>query len=239
MSEVIEVLAMSVLSPESGGDRRVAMLPTLPQSFEEWKSVYEPSDDTFLLCDALEQDRAYLNATRPQVVLEVGSGSGCVITFLAKLLQVDGGLQTHCLATDINPAAVLATMATARANGVAVDVIRTGLVDGLLAGLISRGGVDVLLFNPPYVPTPDEEVGGSGIEASWAGGEDGRVVIDKFLPLLPLILSPTGRCYLVLVQDNKPAQITKLLSTRFNLKSEIVLRRQAFNESLQIMMIQR
>ena len=27
-------------------------------------------------------------------------------------------------------------------------------------------------------------VGGSGIEASWAGGLDGRVVIDRFLPLL-------------------------------------------------------
>jgi release factor glutamine methyltransferase len=221
------------------GKRAVAVLPTLPQSCEEWKCVYEPSDDTFLLCDALEQDRAYLHASRPQVALEVGSGSGCVITFLAKLLQDDGGLQTQCLATDINPAAVQATMATARANGVAVDVIRTGLVDGLLEGLISRGGVDVLLFNPPYVPTPDEEVGGSGIEASWAGGEDGRVVIDKFLPLLPRILSPTGRCYLVLVQDNKPAQITKLLSARYNLKSDIVLRRQAFNESLQIMMITR
>ena len=27
-------------------------------------------------------------------------------------------------------------------------------------------------------------VGGDGIEASWAGGEDGRVVIDKFLPMI-------------------------------------------------------
>jgi release factor glutamine methyltransferase len=63
-----------------------------------------------------------------------------------------------------------------------VDIIRTHLVDALLDGL--KNNVDVLIFNPPYVPTPEEEVGGCGIEAAWAGGENGRVVIDKFLPLV-------------------------------------------------------
>jgi methylase of polypeptide subunit release factors len=63
---------------------------------------------------------------------------------------------------------------------VPIEVVRSSLLGGLEDRL--RGRVDVLLFNPPYVPTPDEEVRGCGIEAAWAGGEDGRRVIDVFLP---------------------------------------------------------
>ena len=51
-----------------------------------------------------------------------------------------------------------------------------------------RHSVDLLLFNPPYVPTDDEEASGAqsgaDIEGSWAGGKDGMRITDILLDQL-------------------------------------------------------
>jgi len=241
----------------------------------DYEEVYEPSEDTYLVCDAIEQDRKYLHEElKPKLVVEVGCGSGCVITFLAQLLQSCDATKTcQCIATDINPKALDVTTRTAKANDVTVECVQTlDLVTGLEDRLHHK--VDVLVFNPPYVPTPDEEVWdpskhtlfslGEGeeaektrpklegtdldslITASWAGGENGRIVIDRFLPLLPSLLSPRGlndddknggRCYLVLVEENKPGEIIQIVES-LGLTGRIVLDRRARNEGLQIMLIE-
>lgn len=69
-----------------------------------------------------------------------------------------------------------------------MEIVQTRFTDGLDQSL--QNAVDVLICNPPYVPTPDDEVdygiigisNGGGIAAAWAGGENGRKVIDLFLP---------------------------------------------------------
>lgn len=136
---------------------KVAKLPSLDHlTMEDFQDVYEPSDDTFLLCDAIENDRAHLTTVRPSLVLEVGCGSGCVITFLSMLLKEEG-VPCVSMATDINPCAAACARRTAAANDVQVDVVLTNLVTAVHEKLHHK--VDVLLFNPPYVPTPSEEIG--------------------------------------------------------------------------------
>ena len=57
--------------------------------------------------------------------------------------------------------------------------------------------IDIILWNPPYVPTPTEEILkptlensklDNTIQASWAGGTNGREVIDRFLLHIPVPL---------------------------------------------------
>lgn len=112
--------------------------------------------------------------------------------------------------------------------------MRTDLVSGLrLSGL-----VDLLLFNPPYVPSPADEVGGAGISAAWAGGPRGRVVIDRFLTILPGLLSPAGVAYMVAVADNDVPELLDRLGT-MGLSAQVVLSRSADEERLAIIRARR
>ncbi|KAG8908525.1 hypothetical protein FRB99_005885 [Tulasnella sp. 403] len=146
----------------------------------DYEHVYEPAEDTFILLDALEQDAAQLIALQPRVCLEIGSGSGCVSAFIGSILGSSGCLY---LATDINARATEATARTGERNQIPISPVLTSLCDGLQNRLAHR--VDVLLFNPPYVPTSRDESlvaqGGRDIAGAWAGGMDGMEVTDMLL----------------------------------------------------------
>jgi release factor glutamine methyltransferase len=93
---------------------------------------------------------------------------------------------------------------------------------------------DLLVFNPPYVPTSSAELGGAGIARSWAGGVRGREVLDRLLESVDDLLSPTGLLYLVVIKENDPEDVQRRLSER-GMDSEAVARRRAGKEELRIL----
>lgn len=135
--------------------------------------VYSPDADTFLLLDAARSE------VKPgDRVLEVGTGSGHIAAELVR----------HCdiVATDINPHAVLC----AKERG--VDVIRGDLFSGI------RSTFDLILFNPPYLPTqPDERID-DWLEYALDGGGSGRDVIERFAAGVARVLAPSGRILLLI-----------------------------------------
>ncbi|MEE6480419.1 hypothetical protein FKM82_012567 [Ascaphus truei] len=193
----------------------------------DFTDVYDPAEDTFLLIDALEKDAEELKS-RVGICLEVGCGSGVVSAFVASLI----GPNAWYLCTDINPSAASCTLETARTNKVHIDPIITDLVKGLLPRL--QGQVDLLVFNPPYVVTPPEEVGSHGIEAAWAGGKIGREVMDRLFPLVPKLLSDTGLFYLLALKENNPDEIVEKMKT-YGVTGSKTLSRQAGREHLTIL----
>ncbi|KAI8877232.1 S-adenosyl-L-methionine-dependent methyltransferase [Backusella circina FSU 941] len=213
------------------------MIPTPDLSHftrEDYEKVYEPAEDTFLLLDALEEDEQLLKSLKPRICLEIGSGSGCVTTLLSKILGASNAIY---FTTDINEFACKATIQTGLKNQVSsIETIRTSLVDGILPRLSNK--VDVLCFNPPYVVTTHEEVGSHGIEAAWAGGIDGREVIDELLPKIKSILSPQGIFYLLLINENKPQEVVNIMMEQHEMKAEIIMQRRAGRERQYIVKIQ-
>ncbi|OBZ80078.1 HemK methyltransferase family member 2 [Grifola frondosa] len=217
------------------------MIPTPDLSHltrEDYEHVYEPAEDTFILLDALEQDAEELRSISPLVCLEIGSGSGCVSSFVGSILGDSAALY---LATDINPNACKCTQRTGRQNKIPVEPITASLVGPLLPRL--RHSVDILLFNPPYVPTfsseADDAQQDADIAGAWAGGSDGMEVTDILLEEVEAygvrpqdLLSPKGRFYLVAVKQNDLSNICKRMLLKHKLKGEVVLQRRAGREHL-------
>ncbi|CAL1696248.1 unnamed protein product [Somion occarium] len=217
------------------------MIPTPDLSHltrRDYESVYEPAEDTFILLDALEQDADELRNMQPSISLEIGSGSGCVSSFIGTIL---GPSNTLYLATDINERAASCTARTGRQNNIPIEPIIANLVAPLRSRL--RHAVDILVFNPPYVPTFESEAEDAqttrNIQGAWAGGANGMQVTDLLLEQVDDLLSSQGRFYLVAVKQNDVPAIQERMRQRFNLRSDVVLQRRAGREHLLILRFQR
>lgn len=196
------------------------MLPTPSTSHCNYSHIYEPSEDSYLLLDtlALPLEIIFLSARFPPesptpLVLEVGTGSGVVLAFATEnSSHIFGRQDIVSLGTDVNSFACVATRQTV--GGGCVDTLQ-----GDLATPLRKGMVDVLIFNPPYVPTetlpiPPKE-GDDGewerdshlLALSYAGGMDGMETTDRLLAELPHVLSDRGVAYILLCAQNKPEAI--------------------------------
>jgi release factor glutamine methyltransferase len=209
-----------------------------PHFVDSEKFVYSPSHDTFLLMNAIENDLQTTPNFRPLICIEVGGGSGLVITFLAKQLGSRGSCAAF-FATDLNLNACHSIQQTGKMNEQRIEVLNCDLTSPLdfrLCGL-----VDILIFNPPYVPTDHTEMiiaqhshsnSTDSIVASWAGGLNGREVVDRFLPSIPSLLAPNGRCYIVALKENNPSEMMTLMKTQHHMNSRIIAQQFSISEHL-------
>ena len=74
------------------------------------------------------------------------------------------------------------------------------------------------------------------MEAAWAGGLDGREVIDEFIDRLPSILREGGSCYLLVIQENGINSIRKKLE-ELGFKVSNVMKREVLSERQLILRI--
>jgi release factor glutamine methyltransferase len=133
------------------------------------ESVYQPAEDSALLAKS-----AVEVVTDGDRVLDVGTGSGYVA---AKAAEAGG----NAVGVDLSPLACR----EAADNGVSV-------VRGDLLAPFRDDSFDLVVFNPPYLPTPADAEWDDWMEHALSGGEDGRRLIDPFLSSVARVLAPSG-----------------------------------------------
>ena len=223
------------------------MLSTPSTSHVDTNRIYEPAEDSFLLLDALSapSEIAFLTArfslvTPTPLVLEVGTGSGVVLAFVnTHARMIFGREDVLTFGVDVNGEACAATGETIRRateGGGGVGGIFLGTAQGDLTAALRPGVVDVLVFNPPYVPTDElpSPIIAAGrscstrisksdkldedsylLSLSYAGGLDGMEVTNRLLDQLPHMLSLErgGVAYILLCGQNKPEEVSERIRT--------------------------
>jgi release factor glutamine methyltransferase len=113
-----------------------------------------------------------------------------------------------------------------------VGLVRADLTAGI------RGRFDLVLFNPPYLPTRAGERLDDWLERALDGGESGREVIANFVPDLPRILAPGGRVLVVVSHLTGESEVLDLF-TRAGFSAEITRRTTAEGEELMVLKVWR
>lgn len=141
--------------------------------------------------------------------LDLGTGSGCLAIALAVNCPA-----TRVMAVDISPEALALARLNAARHGVA-DRIEFRPADGL-AGLVVAGRFDLLVSNPPYIPSAEiaslqPEVRDFDPRLALDGGPDGLVLIRRLAREALPFLQPDGRLMLEF-GDGQAAAVRQIFS---------------------------
>lgn len=146
-----------------------------------------PRPETELL---VEEVLRLINERGGQVkVLDVCTGSGCIAVAVAKFAGVD------VTAVDISPAALALAAENASMHSVNIQLVQSDLFDG-----IKGQPFDVIISNPPYIPTA--ELGQLQAELTHEpklaldGGADGLDIYRRLVPASLEYLVPGGALFL-------------------------------------------
>jgi release factor glutamine methyltransferase len=180
---------------------------------ETHNEVYTPSDDSYLLAENS-------GACKDDIVLDVGTGSGIQALTAAQHAK-------KVLAVDINPHALETAKKNAKLNKIKNIEFRES---NLFEKIKPEEKFDLIIFNPPYVPSDEKYMLGK----AWAGGKKGRAVIDKFIDQAPEHLNSGGRIMLLISSINEPGEVIKKLEEK-KLTVTITAKKKLFFEELMIL----
>ncbi len=145
--------------------------------------VYDPAEDTFLLLDVIK-------INNDDSVLEIGTGCGLIALACAVL-----GANVIC--TDINPLAIELVKKNYLMNQNILKGNFEVRIGDIFSPILSNESFDVIIFNPPYLPTKKEDLVGGWFDTASNGGKDGLLYTKKFIKELPSYLNKYGSAYFV------------------------------------------
>ena len=146
----------------------------------------------------------------PIRILDIGTGSGAIAIALAHHLP-----DAQIIAVDISPAALAIARENADRNTVAIRFLESNLL-----GAVSGEEFDMIVSNPPYVPTADRdslsvEVRDHEPALALFAGKDGLDIYRRLIPVAFAALTSGGHLLLEIGYDQSDSIFALLDGTGF------------------------
>ena len=206
----------------------------------DFKNVYEPAEDTFLLIDSITNDlineKEKNKLLNPIKSIEIGCGNGLVSCCYLDILKKENFKLEKHFCIDINKDALNLTEKLIKNYNLNDKVYF--IESDLFSNFKNNEKFDIIIFNPPYVTTDDDEykraLEKKDIYASWAGGKKGSETIFKFISQLKDFIKDDSIIYLLLSKENEFFKIIDDINNCINFQFEILMKIKATNEKLAV-----
>ncbi|MGN1201156.1 MAG: peptide chain release factor N(5)-glutamine methyltransferase [Candidatus Caccovivens sp.] len=155
--------------------------------FDVNKKVLTPRMETELLVElVLKAQQQYKHCT----ILDLGTGSGAIAVSVAK------NCDARVTAIDVSKSALLVAESNAKKNGVEIEFLHSNL----FTHLKRKRKFDIIVSNPPYIPTKDiakldKNVRECDPTLALDGGEDGLDFYRQIASELPSRLNAGGQVF--------------------------------------------
>ncbi len=178
--------------------------------------IYEPREDSFLIKERIKDYAKGL-------VIDMGTGSGILAEEAAKYAD-------KVIAADINKVAINCCKKTIKNKGI------TFVHSDLFKNIGKKVRVDLIIFNPPYLPYHELEPEDSKLITT--GGKKGYEIIERLLSQASAHLKENGRILIVFSSLTKKNKVDEIID-KYLFSSKLLESKKIFFEELYVPLIEK
>ena len=213
-----------------------------PIIINKFKSVYSPSDDSYLIIDYLKENISNshfdgLDFNNINNILDMGTGSGIIAIFFLLIKKNYSKFNPKIYASDILENAIVCSKLNEKINHFENEIIffHSDLFNSFPKNL--KHTFNIIVFNPPYLPSIEtEEINNKmPINFSWDGGHKGIEVLKRFInQVIEFIdISDKNGSYIYFISSSRAdiKELDNLIHDR-GFKRRVVKRKHIFFEDI-------
>jgi len=178
-----------------------------------FRDVYKPAEDTWFLIDVLDRLKEEKTALKHEVCLDLGCGTGILGIYL-----LSRGVCSLTLFLDINPLAIANTAFNLAINNLhhhALVVLSDAEEEAFV-----RGSVDLVVANPPYLPSDKR----GPQDPALIGGSKGYEAVVQFIDFAAKVLRKGGILLITYSSLSNPKVVESHLIEDFIIRKKRVRR---------------